>query len=109
MKYTLYLLRRGMTNIGLILTFLVLMTAATAVFAQLRPPQELLKFIGTLALVHDEKCDIKSQNLKAQECLIYAANADTIFIVLFTDDQSTITQIIFANRQEEKVLWSGAI
>lgn len=98
-----------MKKLGLILTVFILMTASAAVFAQLRPPQRLLDFIGTLTLVHDEKCDIKSQNLKAQECLIYAANADTIFIVLFTDDQSTITQIIFANRQEEKVLWSGAI
>lgn len=98
-----------MKKLGLILTAFILLTASAAVFAQLRPPQRLLDFIGTLTLVHDEKCDIKSQNLKAQECLIYAANADTIFIVLFTDDQSTITQIIFANRQEEKVLWSGAI
>ena len=98
-----------MKKLGLVLTAFILMVAATAAFAQLRPPQRLLDFIGTLTLVHDQKCDIKSQNLKAQECLIYAKDSDTIFIVLFTDDQSTITQIIFANRQEEKVLWSGAI
>lgn len=98
-----------MKKLGLILTAFILMVAATAAFAQLRPPQELLGYIGTLTLVHDQKCNVESQKLKNVECLIYAKDSDTIFIVLFTDDQSTITQIIFANRQEEKVLWSGAI
>lgn len=98
-----------MKKLGLILTAFILMVAATAVFAQLRPPQELLRFIGHLPLVHDEKCDIASQKLKGVECLIYAVDRETIFIVLFTDDQSTITQIIFANSKEERVLWSGAI
>lgn len=98
-----------MKKLGLILTAFILMVAATAVFAQLKPPQELLKFIGQLPLVHDEKCNIASQKLKDVECLIYAVDQETIFIVLFTDDQSTITQIIFVNRQEERVLWSGAI
>lgn len=98
-----------MKKIGLVLTAFILMVAATAAFAQLRPPQELLGYIGQLTLVHDKKCNVESQKLKNVECLIYAKDSDTIFIVLFTDDQSTITQIIFANRQEEKVLWSGAI
>ncbi len=95
-----------MKKLGLILTAFILMVAATAAFAQLRPPQELLGYIGQLTL---KKCNVESQKLKNVECLIYAKDSDTIFIVLFTDDQSTITQIIFANRQEEKVLWSGAI
>lgn len=98
-----------MRKLGLILTTIILMAASAAVFAQLRPPSDLVRFIGQLPVVHDKKCNIPSQKLENVECLIMAADKDSIFIVLFADDQQTITQIIFVNRQGEKVLWSGAI
>lgn len=98
-----------MKKLGLILTAFILMAASAAVFAQLKPPSELVRFIGQLPIVYDKKCNVPSQKLENVECLIMAADKDSLFIVLFADDQQTITQIIFVDRQGEKVLWSGAI
>lgn len=97
-----------MKKLGLILTAFILMVAATAVFAE-KPPKELVQFVSQFPVVYDKKCDVPSQKMKDVECLIFAVNRDTIFLVLFTADQSAITHIFVATKNEEKLLWVDSI
>ena len=108
MKLVLNLMEMGLKKVGIILTILVLLSAATAVFAD-KPPKDLVSFVSQYPVIYDQKCDVPSQKMVGVECLIFAVDRNTIFLVLFTPDQKNITHIFLANKEGEKLLWSDSI
>lgn len=93
---------------GLFLTALILLVAATAVLAD-KPPKELVQYVQQFPVVYDQKYNVPSQKMVGVECLIFAVDRNTIFLVLFTPDQKNITHIFLANKEGEKLLWSDSI
>ena len=68
-----------------IITVLVLALAATAVWAQNKPPQTLFEMVTTTAkLVHAGTCNLPQKNVRETECLMYYdGKRKLIYMVLF--------------------------
>jgi len=69
-----------------IITALILLLAATAVWAKDKPPQALFEMVTTTAkLVHRGTCNLPQKQVKEVECLMYYDEGrKLIYMVLFT-------------------------
>ncbi len=101
--------RRLYRMVGWWLTFIILLAAATAVFAD-KPPDALFRHVTTTAqLVHRGECDVKSLKVKDTTCLIfYNGKDDVVWVVLFDHDKNgnpAVTHVVSATNKKEKLVW----
>ena len=101
--------RRKLNRLGFVLTFIILLAAATAVFAD-KPPDALFKHVTTTAqLVHKGVCDVPSMKKKDTTCLIfYNAAQEIIWLVLFDKNKQgapAVTHVVAVKNKEEHLAW----
>lgn len=81
----------------------VLSIASCAAWAD-KPPKSLMAHVAENQLVHDEQC--KFQGEDGIECLIFFDEArEIVWLVLFTDDQQTITRVVAIKDKVETIVW----
>jgi len=93
-----------------IITVLVLALAATAVWAQNKPPQTLFEMVTTTAkLVHAGTCNLPQKQVKEAMCIMYHDEGrDLIYMVLFVPRNGghDVTHVFAINKKDEvTTLW----
>ena len=70
------------------------------------PDTALVRYLTSLPVVHDGRCNVDKLNVKNRECLILVdQERGLVFVILYTDELK-MTDVLMKKGDEEILVWS---